>query len=110
MHCKSCGVHLGEDLALEGNYHHAPEGPLCGKCMGDMPDWHIFPVNDLRPHQLTRRCWCEPILEWPCAACAGSGEMEQGIDCPVCGGSGNQSKANPLAGALVIHDSLDGRD
>jgi len=25
-----------------------------------MPDIHVIPLNDLREHEETRDCWCEP--------------------------------------------------
>jgi len=24
-------------------------------------DGHVYPVDDLRPHQMTRKCWCKPV-------------------------------------------------
>jgi hypothetical protein len=24
---------------------------------------HVFPVNDLREHELTLKCWCHPVLD-----------------------------------------------
>jgi hypothetical protein len=24
------------------------------------PDWHIIPLNDLRPHEPEMTCWCRP--------------------------------------------------
>jgi len=26
-------------------------------------DWHVYPVNDLREHDMTRDCWCRPRIE-----------------------------------------------
>lgn len=26
-------------------------------------DCHVFPVDDLRPHEMKRRCWCKPVEE-----------------------------------------------
>ena len=26
----------------------------------DRPDWHIIPLNDLRPHEPDMQCWCRP--------------------------------------------------
>lgn len=32
---------------------------LIGKDM--MGDGHVYPVDDLRPHEMIRRCWCKPV-------------------------------------------------
>lgn len=45
-------------------------------------DIHVHPVGDLRDHELTRTCWCQP-------------DVRQDPD-------GD--------GTLVIHNSLDGRE
>ena len=26
------------------------------------PDWHIIPLNDLRPHEPEMKCWCRPEI------------------------------------------------
>ena len=26
------------------------------------PDIHVLPINDLREHEESRNCWCEPAL------------------------------------------------
>lgn len=25
--------------------------------------WHVYPVNDLREHDLNGNCWCKPTLD-----------------------------------------------
>ena len=28
-----------------------------------MPDIHVVPINDLREHQESETCWCQPTVE-----------------------------------------------
>ena len=51
-------------------------------------DVHITPINDLREHEYTTTCWCQPSVEEPLCV-----------------------KWKPLTwGRLVIHHSADGRE
>lgn len=27
---------------------------------GPLTDFHVLPINDLRPHRDSRECWCKP--------------------------------------------------
>lgn len=53
-----------------------------------MSDYHVTPVDDLQKHELTRTCWCRPKIE--------TSDPETGIPYPE--------------GALVVHNSADGRE
>lgn len=30
-----------------------------------MDDIHVLPINDVREHEESRSCWCEPDLQYP---------------------------------------------
>lgn len=45
-------------------------------------DVHVMPVDDLREHRESRRCWCRPVVK----------------------------KGPGFASALVTHNSADGRE
>lgn len=50
-------------------------------------DIHVLPLRDLKPHEETRWCWCEPRVEQ------------------------EEATREQLAGpAVVIHHSADGRE
>lgn len=48
---------------------------------------HVLPINDLRDHEESTYCWCEPRVEWL---------DESGLPYPD--------------GPVVIHNALDGRE
>lgn len=48
-----------------------------------MADVHVLPIDDLRPHEETRDCWCHPDT---------------------------QREPYEEAGIVVVHHSLDGRE
>lgn len=69
-------------------------------------DIHVIPDGDhwnKRGHVETRRCWCEPTIEWPCDECVGRQK-----DCWRCKGVGFISEPTALA-AVVVHNANDGR-
>lgn len=47
----------------------------------DLPDIHVIPINDMKEHIHSRKCWCNPRLE--------------------------QKNTKET---LVIHNSMDGRE
>ncbi len=49
-----------------------------------MSDFHILPIDDLRTHDETRECWCQPRVELA--------EIAETVN------------------AVVIHNSADGRE
>lgn len=103
MQCVACGQHLEV-----GEMGYAPgSGPFCGQCFVTRHDWHVYPVHDEREHQLTRRCWCEPRIEWPCALCE-DGQVA-GRKCGACDGRGWTTKPQADVSALVVHEAKDGR-
>lgn len=50
-------------------------------------DVHVLPIGDLREHEESRDCWCEPVLK------------------PVVDEMGNRYKQ-----VVVSHNSMDGRE
>lgn len=55
---------------------------------------HVVPVDDLRPHEFTSKCWCRPDVEY--AECDAS-PLECGID-------------GISMYEYVLHNSMDGRE
>ena len=51
--------------------------------MADLADVHVLPVNDLREHDETRTCWCQPDLT---------------------------EVSGPRRVVVVVHHALDGRE
>ena len=43
-------------------------------------DWHVIPLNDLKEHECSADCWCEPTLD------------------------------DEAEGLVYVHHSLDGRE
>lgn len=43
-------------------------------------NWHVVPLNDLREHEYSADCWCEPLLD------------------------------DEAGGLVYVHHSLDGRE
>lgn len=73
-------------------------------------DIHILPIGDKGPqgqeHIESRRCWCEPLIKWPCDECVGGAP-----DCWNCAGTGwcPRGKTSSLA-PVVSHEAQDGRE
>lgn len=60
-------------------------------------DLHIMPCAC---HDVSRHCWCEPSLKWPCLECALD---DVNPNCWQCGGKAYVTTPNGLP-ALVCHD------
>lgn len=54
-----------------------------------MSDVHVLPLHDLREHEESRTCWCQPLVE--------------NVSC-------TDDEHIGRTGALVVHQAADGRE